>query len=125
MLQAVPLPLYVLIFFQDPLVPLVAYQTDGVAHMAQALVGVVLAVEESILRPGGHHAVGFVGALGHQVVDEDADVALAPVQDQGLPAQNLQGGVHTGHKALDGGLLIAGGAVKLTGAVETGDPLVL
>ena len=125
MLQAVALPLHVLIFFHHPLVPLVAHQTDGVAHMAQPLISVVLAVEEAVLGARCHHTVGFVGPLGHQVVNENADVALASVQDQGLPTQNLQGGVDTGHKALDGGLLIAGGAVELTSTVEAGHLLVL
>ncbi len=82
-------------------------------------------LEEAVLRPGGHHPVGLVGALGHQVVDEHPDVPLFPAEDQRFPAQELQRGVDARHRALDGGLLIAGGAVELPRPVEAGDFFVL
>ena len=101
------------------------HQAQPVPDGGEALVGVVLAVEQAVLGAGGHHAVGLVGALGHQVVDEHPDVALVPAEDQGGLPQKLQRGVHPGHKPLDGGLLIAGGAVELPRPVQPGDVLYL
>ena len=94
-------------------------------HGAQPPVGVVLPVEQAVLGAGGHHAVRLIGALGHQIVDEHPDVPLVPPQNEGLPVQKLQGGIHPGHEALDGGLLVAGGAVELPGPIEARHPLVL
>ena len=95
------------------------------ADGGQALVGVVLAVDEPVLGAGGHHPVGLLGALGHQVVDEHPDVAVAAAEDQRLPPQQLQGGVDPGHKALGRRLLIARGAVELARPVEAGHRLAL
>ena len=81
-LQAVNLPFHLLIFLLHPLVPLPAHQADGIPNGAHPLVRVVLAVEEAVLGPGGHHPVGLVGPLGHQVVDEHTDVPLTSVQDK-------------------------------------------
>ena len=103
------------------LIPLVADQADIVPHGAQPPVGVVLPVEEPVLGAGGHHAVGLVGALGDQIVDEHPDVPLIPPEHQRLPPQNLQRRVHPGHKALGGGLLIPGGAVELPRPVQALD----
>ena len=89
--------------------------------MSRPLVGVVLPVEQAVLGAGGHHPVGLVGALGDQVVNEHPDVPLVPAEDQGLLALNFQRGVHAGNKALNGGLLIAGGAVELSRPVQAGD----
>ena len=124
-LQPLDLPVHRSVFGLHPLISLVADQTGGVTDRAQPLVGVVLPVEQPVLCPRGHHAVGFVGALGHQVVDQHPDVPLVPANDHRRPAQQLQGGVHPRHKALDSGLLIAGGAVELPRPVESGDPDVL
>ena len=50
--------------------------------------------------PGGEHAVRLAGAEGREVVDEDADVALSPVHDQGIPPENAAAGVDASHYAL-------------------------
>ena len=98
----------------------VRYQPDPVADGAQALVGVVLPVQQAVLRTGGHDAVRFVRALGHEVVHERADVPVRAAEDHGLPSQQLQRRVHARNKALHGRLLIAGRAVELPRAVEAG-----
>ena len=98
----------------------VRYQSDAVADGAQALVGVVLPVQQAVFRAGGHDAVRFVRALGHEIVHERADVSVRAAEDHGLPAQQLQRRVHARDEALHGRLLIAGRAVELPCAVETG-----
>ena len=100
--------------------PFLADEADAVSFFREADVRVVLPVEEAVFRPGGHHPVGFVGALGHQVVQQHADIALAAVDKEGFLALQLQGGVHAGDEALHRRLLIAGGAVELPRPVEAG-----
>ena len=103
------------------LVALAAHEPQGVAVAGQALVGVVLPQYQTVFAARGHHAVGLVGAARHQVVDERAYIGLAAPQHEGRPALYLQRGVHAGHEALHGGLLIAARAVELPRAVEAGD----
>ena len=88
-LQPAHLPVGGLIFGQRLFILLLGHQTQLIADGGQAAVGVILAVEQAVLRAGGHHAVGLVGALGHQVVHQHADVALIPAQDHGGAAQQL------------------------------------
>ena len=109
------------VFFLHRPEPLLRHQTDPGAVAGEPLVGVVLPVDEAVLRPGGHHAVGLLRALGHKVVDEHADVPVPPGEDEGFLPLDLQRGVDARHKALRRRLLIAGGAVELPRAVQAGD----
>ena len=74
-----------------------------------------------MLRAGGHHAVGFVGTLGGQVVGHDADIGHVPGDHQGLLALQLQGGVHARQETLAGRFLIAAGAVDLPREEQAAD----
>ena len=119
-LQPGALGVHQAVFFLHGGKAFVRYQPDPVADGAQALVGVVLPVQQAVLRTGGHDAVRFVRALGHEVVHERADVPVRAAEDHGLPPQQLQRRVHACDEALHGRLLIAGRAVELPRAVETG-----
>ena len=98
----------------------VRYQPNPVADGAQALVGVVLPVQQAVFRAGGHDAVRLVRALGHEVVHERADVPVRAAEDHRRAAQQLQRRVHACDEALHGRLLIAGRAVELPRTVEAG-----
>ena len=121
MLQAPALPLHGGILFPDGLQLFRGHQPQAAADLGEPLVGVVLPVEQAVLGAGGHHPIGLVGALGDQVVDEHPDVPLVPAENQGLLSLNFQRGVDPGYKTLNGGLLIAGGAVELPRPVQAGD----
>ncbi len=100
--------------------PFLRHETDLIASPGQPLVGVILPQHQPVLAAGGHDAVGLVGALRHQIVNQGADVALRPGEDKGAFPFQLSRGVDTGHKALNGGLLVSGGAVELPCAVKAG-----
>ena len=55
-------------FYDYRVISTIGFSEDNVLNMAE---------QEPVLAAGGHNAVGLIGALGHQVVDEGADVALA------------------------------------------------
>ena len=116
--QPLDLPLHRLIFGLHRRQTLCADKADTVADGRQALIGVVLPQHQPVLGAAGHHAVRLLGALGHQIVDEGADVAFAALEHQRLPAQQRQRRVDARHKALYRRLLIAGGAVELSRAVQ-------
>ena len=78
-------------------------------------------MEQTIFGAGSHHAVRLIGAFGYQIVNQRTDIPVGPAENHRLPTQQFQRRIHTGHKALHGGLFISGRAVKLTGAVQTGD----
>ena len=98
--------------------PFLRHQADLIAPPGEPLVGVVLPQHQTVLAAGGHDAVRLVGALRHQIVDQGTDVALRPGKDKGAFPFQLPGSVDTRHKALDGGLLVSGGAVELPRAVQ-------
>ena len=76
-----------------------------------------------MLGPAGEHPVGFVDPAGDKIVDEDADVALLPVGDEGLAPRRGEGSVGSGHDPLCRRLLVAGRAVDLPGQEQAGDLL--
>ena len=119
-LQPVDLPLDGIVLFLHRPEPLLRHEADLIAPPGEPLVGVVLPQHQPVLAAGGHDAVGFVGALGHQIVNQGADVALRSGKDKGAFPFQLPGGVDASHKALNGGLLVSGGAVELPRAVQSG-----
>ena len=94
-------------------------EAEAAAVRGEAAVRVVDAQVQAELGARGEHAVGLVGALGDEVVDEDAGVGLGAVErERRFAASRCQRGVDAGHQALAGGLLVAAGAVDLAGEVE-------
>ena len=73
--------------------------------------------------PRREHTVGFVGPLGDQVVDQDADVGICAREHQRLAPAHGAGGVDAGQQALAGGLLITRRAVDLAGQVQAPNSL--
>ena len=59
----------------------------GAADGREAAVRVVDTQMQPELGPRGEHAVRLVGTLGHEVIDQDADVSVGALeQDNGLAA---------------------------------------
>ena len=84
----------------------------------EAAIGVVDAQVQAELGARGEHAIGLVGALGDEVVDEDAGVAFGAIHGERRLALEPERGVDAGHDALAGGFFVAAGAVDLAGEVE-------
>ena len=61
---------------------------------------VVLAEEKPELGPGGKQAVGLVDAPRHEVVDQDADVGLIPLQDEGRAREGFRRRIRACHEPL-------------------------
>ena len=95
-----------------------AGQTPRVAERRQAQVGVVLAQQQAVFAAAGHHAVGLVRALDHQIIHHHADVAHVAREDERLAPKQRARGVDARENPLRGGLLVAGGAVDLPGEVQ-------
>ena len=67
----------------QPLPVVVAHQADAAAQRRQPAVGVVVPQQQPILGPRlVNMRYGSSTPLGHQVVDQHADVRLAAVEDQ-------------------------------------------
>ena len=63
--------------------------------------------------------------LGHQIIDQHADICLGTIQHKRLSSQHLHGRIDTCHKSLDSCLLITGASVKLPATEQTGNRLKL
>src|SRR5437764_87152 len=93
-------------------------QADVVAELGETEVGVVLTEDEAVFRPGCEHAVGFDGAFGDEVIDQDTDVGLIAAKNNWILASNVACGVDSSHKSLSTSLFVARSAVYLTRAIE-------
>src|SRR5215510_14431497 len=83
------------------------------AFLSQSLIGIVGPKRQSIFRPRGEHSIGLSDPLGHEVIDQNPEVALRPIKDD-LPAPTRQSrSVQASHEALSGGLFISSHAVDL------------
>ena len=61
----------------------VADESDAAAVGGEAAVGIVDAQMETELGARGEHAIGLVGSLADEVVDEDGGVGLAAIEGEG------------------------------------------
>ena len=92
---------------------------------SEPFVCIVLPVQQPVFGSTGHDPVWFIGAFGHQIINERADVAQIPGKYHGRLALEFQSGVDASHKALDCSLFVARGAIELTRSVEALDGLAL
>src|ERR1700722_12996033 len=99
----------------------VGNQADSAAVRGQAAVGVVDPEVEAKLGARGEHAIGFVGALGDQIIDENRGVGFGAIQNQRRVLLYLECGVDASHQSLAGSLFVAAGAVDLAGQEKVGD----
>ena len=58
-----------LVFLRDGLCLFGGDEADAIADGREPLVGVVLPVQQPVFAAGGHDSVGFLCALGHQIID--------------------------------------------------------
>ena len=102
---------------------LVADRPGGAGQGRQPAVGVVNAQVEAEFGPRREHSVGFVGPLGDQVVDQDADIGVCAAEHERVAAAHGAGGVDAGQQSLAGGLLVPRRAVNLAGQVQARNSL--
>ena len=86
-------------------------QANPIPLFPQTQIRVVLTQQQSVLCSGGHHAVGFSVVLGHQIVNQHADITFPAIQHQGLFVQNLHSSVDSGDQSLTGRLLVTAASV--------------
>ena len=103
----------------DIIILVLCDQTFPVTVFAQTQIRVVLPQQKSVFRAGGHHSVRLPIVFCHQVVDQDSDIGLRPLQNQRFPATDLIDGIDTCNQTLRRSLLISAAAVELTGAEES------
>ena len=93
------------------------------AQLTQAMSGIVLPKEKSVLCPRGEHPVGFASdTLGHEIVNQDPDIGLISTQPEGFSTAKAGNRVHAGHQALRCGLLVTGRPIDLTCQKEPRHP---
>ena len=103
------------LFFPHAANPFRGSQAQLSPFFGQPQVGIILAEEQTIFRPGGEHTVRLARSLRDEIVDHDADVGLvAPRFPRGSAARG-KGGVYSRQDPLPCGLLIARSAIELAG----------
>lgn len=89
------------------------------ADRGQALIGVIVAEEESVFGASGEHSVRIVNAFGYEVVDHDADKAVVAGEYDFRLIGRKSCSVDTRDDALAGGFFISRGTVDLSGEEES------
>ena len=93
-------------------------QADLSCPRAEPPARIVLSKEEPELGSGGEQAVGLVCPFGDQVVDQDPNVGLVPLQHERRPPEDPEGRVRASHQTLTCRLLVTGRPVYLAREIE-------
>jgi hypothetical protein len=91
------------------------HQSETMAGLGQALIGIVLPQAQAVFGPAGEHAIRLQHAPGGEVIHHHAEIGLIPARPPGLLFPGVTAGVEAGEQALGRRLLIARGAVDLPG----------
>ena len=75
-------------FRQKTLIALIRDQSDLVSDRREALIGIVLTQQKTILRARSHHPVRLTVFLRDQIVDQHADIGVGPVERHGCAARH-------------------------------------
>src|SRR5579862_3647336 len=94
--------------------PSVGYQTQPPSDRSQPLIRVVDPKLEAKLGAGRKHAVGLVGTLCNQVLDQDPDISLGARNDEWIAAADRTSRIQASYQTLACGFLVSRGAVDLT-----------
>src|SRR5271156_4896719 len=95
--------------------PLRANAAERDTSVGQALVSIVRPQRQPIFGTRCEHAIGLGDAPSDEVVDHHADIAFGAVEHDRRATMGARSGIKAGDETLRGSLLIAGGAVDLTG----------
>ena len=101
-----------------------SFGADGAqfdANGCEPAVGVVVSEQEAVFCAGGEHAIGFIDTFGDEIVNQDSEVGLAAVKNKVRAILQFAGGIDAGDESLPGGFFVAGGAVDLSGEIESFD----
>ena len=124
-LEALDLAAHRVVFAHDLLQRFIADKAKLMPDGRKALVGVVLPQQQPVLRAGGHHAVRLLGALGHQIVNQNTDITFGTIQNQRISMQNRHSCINTGDQSLGCSLFISTASVELSATEQTIDILKL
>ena len=93
----------------------VVHEAEFARSRCQAEVGVVFAQQQAVLGATGEHAIRFARALGHKVIDQHAQIAVAALGNPGFALAQVLHGVDASDQALRRGFFIACRAIDLAG----------
>ena len=68
----------------------IIHQAQGPPALGKAQVGIVLAQQQAVFRPGREHAIGLQRAHGNEVIDQHSNISLIPTRTPGLLALHRQ-----------------------------------
>ena len=91
-----------------------------IAEWGETIISIILAEQDAVFSAGGEHSIGVLNAFRDEVIDKNADIPLTAGKDEGWIMTQGEYCVDAGHQSLAGGLLVAGGAVDLSGQIEVG-----
>src|SRR5262249_28469981 len=98
-----------------------AHQPDPKCAPGQPLISVILAQKQSVLGTARKHPIRLFGSFGDEIVNENPDIGLRPIQDKWWKSLNLQRSVGSGNQPLSRRLFVSRGAVHLSSQIEPGD----
>ncbi len=100
-----------------PVAPL-RYETHGMSPFSQSQVRIVFSEQQPVLRPRREHTVRLGNPLCHEVVNENTDVGLRPVDHHRLPPLHFQCSVDPGNDTLRSRFFVTRRPVDLPGVEE-------
>ena len=106
------------LFGRQPFPTLVVDQPHFACPRRQPSIGVVLSQQQPEFGSAGEHAIRFIDAARHQIVNHHADIRRFAAERQWFAAGECQRRVGAGNEPLCSRLFVAGRAVDLPGKIE-------
>ena len=100
---------------QQQVIALTRRESQVVTFLGQTHVGIILAQQDAVLGARGKHAVRFIHATGHQVINQHTDVSLVTAQGKRFTTGHILVGIDAGNESLPCRFLITCRAIDLPG----------
>ena len=71
-----------------------------VPFLGQTEIGIVVTQQQAVFRPRRHDPIRLVRSLGHQIVDQHADIAFRTADYDRRPVFHPAGGIEAGDQSL-------------------------
>ncbi len=109
------------LFLLEQAPALVVHQSELATRRCQTQVGVVFSQDEAVFGPTGKHAIGLAGAARDEIVNQHAEIGLAPLRHPRLASAKREGRVDPSHQPLGGRLLVTRRPVYLAREEQSSD----
>ena len=103
-----------IVFFTSEPVTIIRGKAQFPRALGEAKIRIVLAKQDTILRPRSKHAIGFIHALRDQIIYQNTYIRLITTENERFLIMTLKMSIDPGHDTLSSRFLISGRTIDLS-----------